>query len=235
MSNWNKISLYKFQQIDAINSRADLEELDKGLFSTCVVFDMTEYQLDNAEPKKAGRLLTKAGKIFRTPFTPKPYKRIGKYFLNYDPSLMSFGQYVELSFFLQAPIKNAHYVMASISNTAFRKNDSKDHRKKAAYFLTQPVIKITGSLAHFSDNFKEFNNEYSKLFGLNPEVHGDVAKVDPFNKRYGWVYSAETVAAHERITLDEAYRLPVRQALNDLIYLKAKEGYEKELLKTRRF
>ena len=53
MSLWSKISLFKFQQIDAINARYDLPDIDKALFSACVVFNMTEYELDNSSNKKA--------------------------------------------------------------------------------------------------------------------------------------------------------------------------------------
>lgn len=237
MSNWNKISLFKFQQIEAINNRqllGDLDDLDKLLFSTCAVFDMTLYELDNMESKKAGKLIARAAKIFETPFKTKPYKRIGKYYLNYDPASMTFGQYVELSFFLQSTVKNAHFVMASISNTLWRKNQSEHHRKKSEYFLRQPVIKIIGSLEEFQKRFQAFEHEYRSLFGLSPEVHGQAAQTDKFNRRYGWIYAAEQVAQYERIRLEEAYALPVRQALNDLAYIKAKSKYEIELLKTQK-
>jgi len=39
------------------------------------------------------------------------------------------------------------------------------------------------------------------------------------------------VAEHERITLEEAFDLNVRQALNDLSYLKAKRQYDEQQLK----
>jgi hypothetical protein len=39
------------------------------------------------------------------------------------------------------------------------------------------------------------------------------------------------VAAYERISVEQAYKLPVKQALNDLVYLKAKQKYEYLLTK----
>jgi hypothetical protein len=39
------------------------------------------------------------------------------------------------------------------------------------------------------------------------------------------------VAEVERITLDQAYELPIMQYLNDLAYLKAKAANDKMLLK----
>jgi hypothetical protein len=230
MSKWDKISLYKFQQVEAINSRKDLPDLDKILFSVCAVFDHTEYELDNLPIKKVDKMASEITKIFSTPFEPKAFNRIGKYFINYDISKVTLGQYIELSFFLQQPIQNAHYTLATVSNSIFQKNKASEHRKKAGYFLKQSITKISASLSKIIEKFTEFNKEYSGLFGLDKEVTGDVQE-HKFNKRYGWIYSASQVAEYERITLNEAMKLPVRQALNDLAYLKALSNYQAEQLK----
>lgn len=228
--NWSNITLSKFLQIEEINDR-EIPDIDKVLFSTCIVFDMTEYELDNADPKKVIKLISRMKKIFETPFDTKHHQKIGKYFINYDVSKMTFGQYIELAFFLSSkPIQNAHYILATISNQWLRKHKSDDHRKKANYFLEQPVEKTISALKTISETFAEFNKEYKGLFGVDKSVTGDVQE-DIFNKRYGWIYSASQVAEYERITNDEAFALPIRQALNDLAYLKAKGKYEAEQLK----
>lgn len=228
--NWRNITLGKFQQLDEINSRK-LSDIDRVLFSACVVFDMTEFELDNADPKKVVKMMSKMQAIFETPFNVKEHYKIGRYFINYDISRMTFGQYIELSFFLSNnPIQNAHYVMATISSQWLRKHTANDHRKKANYFLYQPIEKIMGCLKVISETFAEFNKEYKDLFGLDKEVNGDVQE-DIFNKRYGWIYSASQVAEYERITNEQAFALPVRQALNDLAYLKAKGKYEVEQIR----
>lgn len=228
--SWNKVTLFKFQHIEAINAK-ELSEVDKLLFAVCAVFDMTEHQLDNTSPEKVIKLVDKVNKIFSSDFNPQPKKRIGKYFIKYDVSKMTLGQYIELAFFLQNPTQNAHYIIASVSNRLWRKNNSSQHSKKAAYFLKVPVSKIIGCVTQVKKSFDEFNKEYKGLFGLDKEVHNPQAIEDKFNKRYGWIYSASQVAEYERITLDAAFRLPIRQALNDLAYLKAKGKYESELLK----
>jgi hypothetical protein len=228
--NWNKITLGKFQQIEEINSR-EIPDIDRVLFSACIVFDMTEFQLDNSDPKKVVKMMSKVQSIFETPFNAKPFNKIGRYFINYDISKMTFGQYIELAFFLSnSPIQHAHYVMATIGTRWLRKHTASDHRKKASYFLDQPIDKIIGALNRITENFAEFNKEYKGLFGVDKEVSGDVQE-DVFNKRYGWIYSASQVAEYERITNDEAFALPVRQAFNDLVYLKAKARYEAEQLR----
>jgi hypothetical protein len=224
--NWNKITLFKFQQIDEINSR-DVSDLDKLLFTTCVVFDLTEFQLDNKPLKDANKLIGKVKAIFESEFTPLPEKKIGRFKINYDPARLTFGQYIELSFFLQSkPIQKAHYLFSSIASP-----DADKHRERADYFLTQPISKIIGSLSFFIEKFKDFNNEYKSLFGLDKESGGKEAQGDLFNKRYGWIYAASQVAEYERITLDEAFALPIRRAFNDLAFLKAKSKYDAEQLK----
>lgn len=231
--NWDNITLAQFQEIEKVNSRKDLPDLDKAFLSTCIVFKMSPKEFDNLADKgnrgvkKAVRLTEKVSQVFTTKIEEKPFKRIGKYFVDYDMSKITYGQYVELAYFLQSPINNAHYVMASVSRLPFFKNNPKQHRRKADYFLQNSVRKIIGAVYTVIDNLKEFNKEYSALFGIDQEVSGDVQE-DFFNKRYGWQYSASAIAEYERIPLDDVYSLPIRQALGDLVFLKAKAKYEHE-------
>lgn len=228
------ITLFKFQNIQAINA-TEMSDIDKVLFSVCAVFDLTEYQLDNMLRRKVNRLIKKTVAIFKQSFTNKPLKRIGKYIVNYDISKLTFGQYIELSFFFSKdkdPVINAHYAMASVTRLGFKKYKTTDHKVRAEYFLTRPVIDIVGSLALLIKNYNEFNAEYKSLFTLDPDIHGEMI-YDLFNKRYGWVFSAGEVAKYENITLDQAYGLPIRQALNDLNYLKEKSKYDDKLLKKK--
>jgi hypothetical protein len=227
MRNWNHISLYKFQRIEEITSRK-ISDIDKTLWTVCVVFDKTEYQLDNMPLKKAQRLISGVEKIFASDVNTKPKEKVGRYKINYDPSTYTFGQYIELAFFLQEPIKNMHYVLASVSGT-----DANKHKERAEYFLNRPVTDVLGGFSLIIERFTAFNDEYKGLFGLDTEVSGESATTNHFYKRYGWIYSASQVADYERITLDQAFALPIRRALNDLAYLKAKSKFEAELIKKR--
>ena len=228
---WNKVTIAKYQQIDEISNRKISDE-DKMLFSVCVLFDKTEYQLDNIGKRKGMKLINKATKIFSSELIQKVVKWIGPYQINYDLSKLSFGQYIELSFFLSnGPVQNAHYVFATLSHLPLLRNNANKHRSKAEWFLKQPMTKIIGGIAEIIKLFTAFNAEYKSLFGLDREVSGDVQE-DKFNKRYGWIYAASQIAEYERIALDQAFNLPVRQAFNDLAYLKAKAKYEAEQLKS---
>lgn len=226
---WSDITLGQFQQIEQVNAK-DMPAIDKVLFTVCILSNLTEFELDNTAPKKVLKMVDKVTKVFEAPFAPRPEKKVGRYFINYDVSKMTFGQYIELSFFLREPLRHAHYIMATISNRWLRKHTASDHRKKADFFLTQSVTKIMGGIERIKKEYQEFNNEYKNLFGLDKAVSGDVEE-EEFNKRHGWIYSATQVAQHEGKSLDDTFNLPVRQALNDLVYLKAKGKYEAEQLR----
>jgi hypothetical protein len=227
---WKNISLGKYQQIDAINKQ-ELPEIDKALYSACIVFDKTEYEIDNEKPKKVLKLMTQMQRLFESPFNPKPANRIGVYDINYDVSRITLGQYIEISFFIgRGPVDNAHYILASMAGRWRKKKITSDHRTRADYFLTQPVVQVIGAVNRIQENYSQFNQLYQKLFGVDADVVGNVQHED-FNKQYGWIYSATQVAQHEGISLDAAYALPVKQAFNDLLYLKAKGKYELEQLR----
>ncbi|MFT3679433.1 MAG: hypothetical protein QM791_04120 [Ferruginibacter sp.] len=230
---WKDISVYKFQQIDSINNKP-IDQVDKTLFAACVLFGYTEFELDNLPLQKVAKFIDKIEKAFSSPPNPFASRMVGKYLIEYRPDKLTFGQYVELSFFFQMPvIQSCHYIVASISRLPFRKNSASDHKNKANYFATRSIEEILGCVNKFRDNFEAFNKEYGSLFGGQNE-DGEPVPVDKFTRRYGWTYSASCVAEYEKITLDQAYALPIRQALNDLVYLKEKSIYEEKLLKDAR-
>lgn len=234
MKRWNNITLFQFQQLGEITDR-NIDDLDKILFQTCVIFGLTEYQLDNMAPAKAAKLMQRVAKICTAPFPEVTPKRIGKYLIEYDPSKMTMGQYVEVSFFLSSGhLKHAHHLLASISRRPFCKHKTSGHKKRAEYFLTRSVVETIGAVKAFMTNLVQFNSEYKNLFGLDEEVNGEDAAEAFFNKRYGWTYSVSQIAEYERITLEQAFSLPVREALNDLNYLKEKGKYEDVVLKKKK-
>lgn len=232
-NGWDKITLYKFQQIDAINARQEVSDMDKVLFSVCVVFDMTEYELDNTPIGKVNKMMAKVTKIFQSPFNAEPKSRLGKYFIKYDVGAMSFGQYIELSHYLTNSVQNAHKAMASISNKWLRENNADEHTEKANYFLTVPIGKINGCIALITKNLASLTAQYKDLFGLDTVVHAATPPADPFIKRYGWMYAASQIADYEKITLEQAYKLNVRQAFHDLTFLKARSRFEVEQTKKK--
>lgn len=228
---WNDITLGMFQQIEKVNKQ-DMPDIDKALYSACIVFGKTEYELDDEKPKKVLKMMNAMQRVFATPFKPKSENKIGEYSINYNVSQITLGQYIELSFFInRGPVDNAHYILASMATRWRKKRLTSEHRERADYFLGQPVEQVIGAINTIQESYAQFNKQYHQLFGVDADVVGNVQN-DDFNKRYGWIYSATQVAQHEGVELEIAYGLPVIQAFNDLLYLKAKGKYELEQLRT---
>jgi len=228
MRSWKDISLFLFQRIDRINEDPSLDELDKVLYCTCEMFGLTDFQLGDMDRKKSSALIKRASDILSAKPEGKVRERIGPYRINYDPADMTLGQFVELRHFLQQPVHNGHLALASIAAYRDEPYKSDGHPLRADYFLRQPVTDLLASLNFFMNRFSEFIKSYNALFGLDEDMYADGQEVQQFNRRFGWIYSATTIADHERITLDQAYGLPIRQAFNDLIYLKELSRYEAE-------
>lgn len=235
MRSWNDITLYQYQQLEVINRRTDLEQVDKSLFAICALYDMSEHQLDKLNIRKVGKLSERIDKVINSEFKPTACNRFGEYSINYDPSSMRFGQYVELASFFRHPeavIANAHSILASISHRVGEGNRSEDHAEKSEFFLTAPVQKAIGTVNEFAERFRIFNHSYEYLFDSAP-AEDDVPRETPhpFLLRFGWIYNATQIAEHERISLDDAFGISVTQALNDLVFLKERELYFKDKFK----
>ena len=228
---WKNVTLAQFQQTDQINSRQDLSAIDRVLYSVCVLYDKTEYEVDNEKPERVVNWIEEAKALFESDIAVKAANRIGKYNISYDVSAATFGQYIELAFFINNnPVKHAHFILATMATKWLRKRKEVEHRVKADYFLRQPVTKVFGSVKSIQQSFDDFNKQYSTLFGIDQEVSGNVQNED-FNKHHGWIYSATRVKEHEGITLEETFALPVRRALNALVYIKAKDKYDVQQLR----
>ncbi len=151
------------------------------------------------------------------------------------------GQYIELVHFMQKDNGEAiGQLLASISYKPFGKNNSEKHKEIADYYQGRSIVETAGAAQRLTKEFSEFNLEYKGLFEIEDIQNDDDGydddevvqqhETNSFSKYYGWIYSATLVADHEKITLEEAFKLPIRQALNDLSYLKAKQANDKKLL-----
>lgn len=81
---------------------------------------------------------------------------------------------------------------------------------------------------------REIDGQFAALFDKGDDEDGEISEggkghIEQFNKYYGWLYQTVIVAEHERITLDQAYELPIMQYLNDLVYIGAKRQLDEAL------
>ena len=225
---WSAISVEDYQYINEINE-SDLSEVDKVLFIMMHLAGSTEAEMNKISVKTFLRLekqLTKRFEVMKQ--LGKSVTNIGMFVFNYDIHLVTLGQYIEVQHFAkEGHIKNIHLIAASIC-----KNGDMNHMQRADNILKLPFLKVLWNVAKFLEEFKQLNDRYKGLFGIEDTEEDEYKPVtNSFNERYGWIYSAKKVAEFEGITLEQAFELPIVQALNDLSYLKALQEYESEINK----
>lgn len=94
------------------------------------------------------------------------------------------------------------------------------------------MLPVLYNVSKFIEVIKKLSDEYRGLFGIEDMEEEELKPLtNGFNDQYGWIYSAQKIAEFERITLDQAYDLPIIQAFNDLAFLKAHQEYESEINK----
>ena len=227
-----KLTLEKYQAIQAISDDKSLSEIDKTLYCICALWDYAPEQLDKEDPRKVVKMAAKLGKIFQFKVTAPTI--IGIYKVDYNISNITFGQYIELSYFFSFDaVEKSNYIVATMAKPLHPFRGKGVHPKKANFFLHSHVAAIVGAMDKIRAGFMALNKEFGALFGLDEDLEQFITEnfQKEFNKRYGWIYSAEVVAAYERISIDDCYKLPARRVLNDLVYLKAKQKYEYLLTK----
>jgi hypothetical protein len=229
--NWKDITFSKFKRLEEINSRNILDD-DKLLFSTCIIYGISENTLDNMNPKEAAKKILKVSKLLTSVPKIEAKRFVYPYKINYNTLSLTFGQYIEIAYFLQGGIlNNAHLIVSSCAKSL----QNIPHSKKADCFLHKPIEYVLGAAMQITNNFNDFNKGYKGLFGavkINDKGNEEPIKEEPFIKQYGWIFSATQVAEHEKITLDAAFNLPIVQALNDLSYLKSKGKYLEKQIKS---
>lgn len=87
-------------------------------------------------------------------------------------------------------------------------------------------------MCFFLQSLQQFLKGYRGLF----EGGGTVGSVntEKFSRQYGWLHNTKEIADFKNVTLDEAFELPIREALNILSYLKAKSKLDQDLIKAMR-
>lgn len=80
----------------------------------------------------------------------------------------------------------------------------------------------------------EFNRGYPTLYPERIDDEDDGGRITrhphAFEKHFGWYYSATQIANENNISIDDAWEMPVAEALYVLTYLKVKRDYEREML-----
>jgi hypothetical protein len=230
---WSKISVEMYQYINDIN-QSEMSNIDKLIQTVSALTGKTAKQLDILGQSKRGiakfnRLSVDIKNRFEElTKTGKPVEKINKYKFNLDIERLTFGQYIEIQhFFKLGQIESLHLIAASMCEI-----EGMSHQQKADSILQLPFLPVFWNVVDMIAKINKFNLEYKGLLGIDEDVDEELKpEASKFNERYGWIYSAKSVADFENIKLDEAFDLTVRHAFNDLAYLKELNNYEYELNK----
>jgi hypothetical protein len=148
-----------------------------------------------------------------------------------DATKITFGQFIEVQYFLNhGLLDNLYFIAASI-----QKNGCKDFHKRADKLLQSNIRSVLPYVKKFLESFEQLISSYSGLFDNEEELEQEELRpakdVHPFLTQYGWLYSARQVAKDQGKRLDEAFDIPILEALNTLAYLKSEQSYIKHMSK----
>ena len=234
---WDDITLRQYLQIHPVieNKWSDIDKFKEIVYiltgkyhpvETWTEEQIKEYKfLFNLDLKKNITNIFRAGKKW--------------YRINGDSERMAAARYIEgKTFYANGYMSNIHRFIASfvipVQRWGFKFRDLRyDATKHEQY--AEDMLNLSFPLAYSLGNYflniiNTIDKKYPILFEAGAtEQEEESMEIDHvFAKYYGWIYSTTQVAEHERITLDQAFELPVLQYLNDLAYLKMKHKVERK-------
>lgn len=213
------MTVEKYQRIYEISVTTP-DTVERIAFMICDVFGKTPDEVDNMSKVRFLKYTDRLSKEIKT--ADRWYNHVH---LETDATKITFGQFIETTFWLKNPIQEVMHLVAA----SLLRKWSGTHQEAAQYILGLQLWQIHDQVASFTESLNKLIKSYKGLFG-EPQDE-DAEKPHPFIEQYGWLFSAKQVADYEGIPLDKAYDLPVIQALNDLSYLKAKQNFDKWLSK----
>lgn len=193
----------------------------------CDLYGFSHKEID-LNPKLFLKYTNKVNRIFKK--VEKPWIWRTQVYQT-DAQKITFGQFIEIQYFLaNGMLDNLHYIAATIQT-----NGKKDYQKRAAQLLEANIRSVLPYASKFLDSFKQLIESYSGLFDKEEEMEDEPLRpaedIHPFIAQYGWLYSARQVAKDQGIKLNEAFEMPILEALNTLAYLKSEQSYIKKMSK----
>lgn len=154
---WDDVTVQQFLDIYKLND-SSLSEMDKIERVICILFDLTQQQVDDMPMSEFTQKCRIAGFTLNTPIPEKPvrYIKVGKrkYAITYDPTKLRHRQYVELMTYGTNPTENMHLIMASIVEPVNwygrkLKNNVDDHAAIASDMLQAKVVDVHNANVFF--------------------------------------------------------------------------------------
>lgn len=165
--NWKDVTVWQWQQLQAITKKKDDTELDKAVKTLAILTNRTESQIDSLSISELNKELKAIDWISKTDANPKPVDFIKvngkKYRCIYDVRQIPFARYIESKFFSEDVVLNLHKIAASMVRPMkltwrgwkVAKYDASKHEDYAQDLLSAPFEAIYGSVVFFCQVFSD--------------------------------------------------------------------------------
>jgi hypothetical protein len=165
--NWKDVTVWQWQQLQAITKKKDDTELDKAVKTLAILTNRTESQIDSLSISELNKELKAIDWISKTDANPKPVDFIKvngkKYRCIYDVRHIPFARYIESKFFSEDVVLNLHKIAASMVRPMkltwrgwkVAKYDASKHEDYAQDLLSAPFEAIYGSVVFFCQVFSD--------------------------------------------------------------------------------
>lgn len=165
--NWKDVTVWQWQQLQAITKKKDDTELDKAVKTLAILTNRTESQIDSLSISELNKELKAIDWISKTDANPKPVDFIKvngkKYRCIYDVRQIPFARYIESKFFSEDVVLNLHKIAASMVRPMkltwrgwkVAKYDASKHEDYAQDLLGAPFEAVYGSVVFFCQVFSD--------------------------------------------------------------------------------
>lgn len=214
------MTVANLQEIGRINKTTP-DNIEQIGYIICELYGLTVAEVNAMEGKAVLKFIDVITK--RIEAKPKWYTRLIR--LQTDANKITFGQLAECQTWLKE--SDSLQAMDLVAASLLLKRT--EHATDAARIKRTPFIKVRMQVEAFINSMNSLLQQYKGLFEINEDEQEERADENehPFIKQYSWHLSAGELAKHEGITFEQAFDLPVLQALNGMAYLKSKAAFEK--------
>lgn len=223
------ITVAQYKKIEYINSVHEYDEVEKLAYIVGEVYDLSNEKVNFLPAHKFRKMVAKINKTLNQ---PKAFWQLSVPILT-DATKLTFGQFVDLQhWFKQPEYINIESIIARLLVGANLKQIEED--KKTVLKLN--IQKVLYKYSKFKDSYEKLMRDNKDLFEQEVELEEgeelpEGSGVHPFIETFGWFYVGEQFKEYFGIKLDDVFELPILEAFSALNYLKAKQGYEKQMIK----
>lgn len=203
--NWNEVTVFQRQQLEAVKNKKDDTELDKAIKALAILTNRTEAQIDSLSIKDLNKQLKEIDFIAKGDAKPKAvdFIRVNgrQYKCIFDIRQLPYARYIESKFFGNDVLNNCHKIAASMvlpmkktwRGWKVAKYDASKHDEYAQDLLSAPFEAVYGSLVFFCQVFTDSiksSKDYLILEmtkeGMNP-IEAEITVMDLCNAMDGFI------------------------------------------------